>query len=241
MQLSDVTIQPVLFTVLFVYIFGGGIPIPGGGSYKDFVLAGLLALNLVTSTMGTAVGLSTDLHEGMIDRFRTLPMWRAAVLVGRSIADLMTSVSVCADRGLTGSGRRVAPDASSSPSSGRLRPGAVLRLLALVGRGLRGAEQQEPRIGRLLRLHRAVPTGFRLQRHGAHPAHARLDAGDRGLEPGQRGDRRTRATVGEPEPVGHDPRLADAAPSGGRLDLVGADPGRRRPAASYFFKRRTTE
>src|SRR5271157_1109847 len=95
MQLSDVTIQPVLFTVLFVYIFGGGIPIPGGGSYTDFVLAGLLALNLVTSTMGTAVGLSTDLHEGMIDRFRTLPMWRAAVLVGRSIADLMTSV-LCA-------------------------------------------------------------------------------------------------------------------------------------------------
>ncbi|MGO9342425.1 MAG: ABC transporter permease [Acidimicrobiales bacterium] len=92
MQLSDVTIQPVLFTVLFIYIFGGGIPIPDGGNYKDFVLAGLLALNLVTSTMGTAVGLSTDLHEGMIDRFRTLPMWRAAVLVGRSIADLMTSM-----------------------------------------------------------------------------------------------------------------------------------------------------
>ncbi len=95
MQLSDVTIQPVLFTVLFIFIFGGGIPIPGGGSYKDFALAGLLALNLVTSTMGPAVGLSTDLHEGMIERFRTLPMWRAAVLVGRSIADLMTSV-LCA-------------------------------------------------------------------------------------------------------------------------------------------------
>ena len=90
MQLSDVTIQPVLFTVLFIYIFGGGIPIPDG-SYKDFVLAGLLALNLVTSTMGTAVGLSTDLHEGMIDRFRALPMWRASVLVGRTLADLMTS------------------------------------------------------------------------------------------------------------------------------------------------------
>src|SRR5215813_13509567 len=91
MQLSDVTIQPVLFTFLFVYIFGGAIPIPGGGSYKDYLLAGILALNLVTSTMGTAVGLSTDLHEGMIDRFRALPMWRAAVLVGRSVADFMTS------------------------------------------------------------------------------------------------------------------------------------------------------
>ncbi|MGB7051929.1 MAG: ABC transporter permease [Acidimicrobiales bacterium] len=102
MQLSDVTIQPVLFTVLFIYIFGGGIPIPGGGSYKDFVLAGLLALNLVTSTMGTAIGLSTDLHEGMIDRVRALPMWRAAVLVGRSIADLMTSCLCALIVALTG-------------------------------------------------------------------------------------------------------------------------------------------
>ncbi len=91
MQLSDVTIQPVLFTFLFVYIFGGAIPIPGGGTYVNYLLAGMLALNLVTSTMGTAVGLSTDLHEGIIDRFRTLPMWRSAVLVGRSLADLLTS------------------------------------------------------------------------------------------------------------------------------------------------------
>jgi ABC transporter DrrB family efflux protein len=103
MQLSDVTIQPVLFTVLFVYIFGGGaIPIPGGGNFVDFLLAGLLALNLVTSTMGTAVGLSTDLHEGMIDRFRSLPMWRSAVLVGRSVADLMTSCLCALIVALTG-------------------------------------------------------------------------------------------------------------------------------------------
>ena len=91
MQLSDVTIQPVLFTVLFIYLFGGAIPIPGGGSYTDFILAGLLTLNLTTSTMGTAVGLATDLHEGIIDRFRVLPMWRPAVLVGRSLADLLTA------------------------------------------------------------------------------------------------------------------------------------------------------
>jgi ABC-2 type transport system permease protein len=102
MQLSDVTIQPVLFTVLFVYIFGGAIPIPGGGSYKDYLLAGILALNLVTSTMGTAVGLSTDLHEGMIDRFRALPMWRSAVLVGRSMADLSTSCLCALIVGLAG-------------------------------------------------------------------------------------------------------------------------------------------
>jgi ABC transporter DrrB family efflux protein len=112
MQLSDVTIQPVLFTVLFVYIFGGAIPIPGGGSFVDFLLAGLLALNLVTSTMGTAVGLSTDLHEGMIDRFRSLPMWRSAVLVGRSVADLMTSCLCALIVGLTGLAVGWRPNAS---------------------------------------------------------------------------------------------------------------------------------
>jgi ABC-2 type transport system permease protein len=102
MQLSDVTLQPLLFTVLFVYIFGGAIPLPGGGSYVDYLLAGLLALNLVTSTMGTGVGLSTDLHEGMIDRFRSLPMWRSAVLVGRTMADLLTSLLCALIVALTG-------------------------------------------------------------------------------------------------------------------------------------------
>jgi ABC transporter DrrB family efflux protein len=72
-------------------VFGSGVVLPGGGSYTDFAIAGLLALNLTTSAMGTAVGLSNDLNSGVIDRFRTLPMWRAAVLVGRSLADLSTA------------------------------------------------------------------------------------------------------------------------------------------------------
>ena len=90
MQLGDVTIQPVLFTLLFVYVFGSGIPVPGG-SYASFALAGLLLLNLTTSSMGTAVGLTVDLNTGVIDRFRTLPMWPGAVLVGRSITDVLTA------------------------------------------------------------------------------------------------------------------------------------------------------
>src|SRR5580698_9556802 len=101
LQLSDVTVQPVLFTLLFIYIFGSGIPI-AGGSYKDYALAGLLLLNLTTSAMGTAVGLSTDLTTGVIDRFRTLPMWRAAVLAGRSIADVLTAATCTAIVALTG-------------------------------------------------------------------------------------------------------------------------------------------
>ena len=93
LQLSDVTIQPVLFTLLFVYVFGSGIPVPGG-TYASFALAGLLLLNLTTSSMGTAVGLTVDLSTGIIDRFRTLPMWPAAVLVGRSVTDVLTA-SLC--------------------------------------------------------------------------------------------------------------------------------------------------
>lgn len=102
MQLSDVTLQPLLFTFLFAYLFGGAIPIPGGGSYVDYLLAGILALNMITSTMGTAVGLSTDLNEGMIDRFRALPMWRSSILVGRSVADLFTSCLCALIVALTG-------------------------------------------------------------------------------------------------------------------------------------------
>jgi ABC transporter DrrB family efflux protein len=102
MQLSDVTIQPVLFTLLFVYVFGAGVVLPHGGSYTDFAIAGLLALNLTTSAIGTAVGLSDDLNGGVIDRFRTLPMWRPSVLVGRSLADLLTAALCTAFVAATG-------------------------------------------------------------------------------------------------------------------------------------------
>jgi ABC transporter DrrB family efflux protein len=69
------------------------MPPPGSWS-PDFAVAGLLALNLTTSAIGMAVGLSDDLNGGVIDRFRTLPMWRPSVLVGRSLADLLTA-AVC--------------------------------------------------------------------------------------------------------------------------------------------------
>ena len=111
LQLSDVTVQPVLFPLLFVYVFGSGVPIHGG-NYKDFAIAGLMLLNLTTSSMGTAVGLISDLTTGAIDRFRTLPMWRSAVLVGRSVADLLSAaicLSIVAATGLAIGWR---PDAS---------------------------------------------------------------------------------------------------------------------------------
>jgi ABC-2 type transport system permease protein len=114
LQLSDVTVQPVLFTLLFVYVFGSGVVLPGGGSYKDFAIAGLLAMNLTTSAMGTAVGLSSDLGSGVIDRFRTLSMWRPAVLVGRSLADVMTAAICATFVAITGLIIGWRPDASAA-------------------------------------------------------------------------------------------------------------------------------
>jgi ABC-2 type transport system permease protein len=91
LRLSDATVQPVLFTLLFIYVLGAGIVLPGGAGYTQFAIAGLLAINLVTSAIGTAVGLSDDLGSGVIDRFRTLPLWKPSILVGRSLTDLLTA------------------------------------------------------------------------------------------------------------------------------------------------------
>jgi len=102
MQLSDVTIQPVLFTLLFIYVFGSAMVLAGGGSYKAFALAGLLVMNLTTSTVGTAVGLSTDLATGVIDRLRTLPMSPTSILVGRTISDLLAAALCSSIVALTG-------------------------------------------------------------------------------------------------------------------------------------------
>ena len=118
LQLSDVTVQPILFTLLFVYVFGSGVVLPGHGSYKDFAIAGLLAMNLTTSAMGTAVGLSTDLGSGVIDRFRTLAIWRPAVLVGRSIADVLTAALCAAFVAATGLVVGWRPDAGAASIAG---------------------------------------------------------------------------------------------------------------------------
>jgi ABC transporter DrrB family efflux protein len=90
--LMDVTIQPILFVLMFAYVFGGAIPLPGGGNYHEYLIGGMLAMGLAMTAPGTAVALVTDMSTGLIDRFRSLPMSRSAVLTGRTLADLMTQV-----------------------------------------------------------------------------------------------------------------------------------------------------
>ena len=85
------TVQPVMFVLLFVYVFGGAISTPGY-DYKDFLLPGIIVQNIAFGGFVTALGLNEDLHKGLIDRFRSLPMARAAVLAGRTLADVVTNL-----------------------------------------------------------------------------------------------------------------------------------------------------
>jgi ABC-2 type transport system permease protein/oleandomycin transport system permease protein len=87
------TIQPILFVLLFRYVFGGAINVPGV-SYIDYLIPGIIVQTVVFGATSTAVGLSEDMSKGIIDRFRSLPMSRAAVLGGRTIADLVRNVFV---------------------------------------------------------------------------------------------------------------------------------------------------
>ncbi len=81
-------VQPIMFVLLFVYVFGGAISVPGFTNYNQFLIPGIFAQTLVFGSSFTAVGLAEDLSKGLIDRLRSLPIARSAVLVGRTFSDL---------------------------------------------------------------------------------------------------------------------------------------------------------
>jgi ABC transporter DrrB family efflux protein len=85
------TIQPVMFVLLFVFVFGGAISTPGY-DYVDFLIPGILVQNIAFGGFYTALGLAEDLTKGLIDRFRSLPTARASVLAGRTTADVVTNL-----------------------------------------------------------------------------------------------------------------------------------------------------
>ena len=89
------TIQPVIFVLMFRYVFGGAIQVPGA-SYVDFLIPGIFVQTVVFGSLTTGVGLADDLQKGLIDRFRSLPMARSAVLIGRTLADLLRNLFVIA-------------------------------------------------------------------------------------------------------------------------------------------------
>jgi ABC transporter DrrB family efflux protein len=90
-MLMAFTIQPIMFVLLFAYVFGGAIGTPGY-SYIDFLIPGMVAQQIAFGGFTTALGLSEDMGKGLIDRFRSLPTARASVLMGRTMADIATNL-----------------------------------------------------------------------------------------------------------------------------------------------------
>ena len=90
------TIQPIIFVLLFRYVFGGAIHASGYASYIDYLMPGIFVQTITFGSLNTGVGLAEDLHKGLIERFRSLPMARSAVLGGRTVADLVRNIFVVA-------------------------------------------------------------------------------------------------------------------------------------------------
>jgi ABC-2 type transport system permease protein len=95
------TLSPIMFVLLFAYVFGSAIQVPGA-SYREFLMAGIFAQTVVFGATITGSGLAQDIQRGIIDRFRSLPMARSAVLVGRTTSDLVNNVIVIVVMSITG-------------------------------------------------------------------------------------------------------------------------------------------
>jgi ABC transporter DrrB family efflux protein len=87
------TIQPVIFVIMFRYVFGGAINVPSG-DYVDYLMPGIFVQTVVFGSLAAGVGLASDLKSGLLERFQSLPMSRSAVLAGRTIADLVRNIFV---------------------------------------------------------------------------------------------------------------------------------------------------
>jgi len=98
-------VQPVIFVLLFAYVFGGAIPIPGDAgadAYRNYLMPGIFGQTVAFAAAASTVGLAEDMHKGIIDRFRALPMSPPAVLVGRTLADAVRQILVLAVLSITG-------------------------------------------------------------------------------------------------------------------------------------------
>ncbi len=96
------TISPIMFILLFAYVFGGSIAVPGGIDYKEFLVPGIFVQTVIFGATITGAALADDMQKGIIDRFRSLPMSRSAVLLGRTASDVLNNVITITVMALTG-------------------------------------------------------------------------------------------------------------------------------------------
>ena len=87
-------IQSIMFVLLFAFVFGGAIPLPGGGSYREYLMPGIFVQTITFAVATTALGMTDDINKGIIDRFRSLPMARSAVLSGRTLSDVVYNFGI---------------------------------------------------------------------------------------------------------------------------------------------------
>ena len=203
-------IQSIMFVLLFAFVFGGAIPLPGGGSYREFLMPGIFAQTITFAVATTAIGMADDMGKGIIDRFRSLPMARSAVLTGRTFSDVIYNGGILIVLMVAG----FAVGWTVHTGIAELLAGIGLLLLFTfamswvgVWLGLSRAQRRGRPAGR---LHDRLPDHFRLERLRAAGQPARLPAPDRRVEPGQRADCLAARPVGQSQPVR---RLAACPPS----------------------------
>ena len=133
------TVQPIMFVLLFLYVFGGAIQVPGL-DYVDFLIPGIIVQSMIFGGFVTALGLSDDLKKGLIDRFRSLPMWSPAVVAGRILGDvglnilqlvIMLGVGILA--GQIGEEHRTPPDQRAALWAEQEKRSAVVYFVNTIG------------------------------------------------------------------------------------------------------------
>ena len=205
------TVQPIMFILLFVYVLGGAIETPGF-DYVDFLMPGIIVQTMAFGGFVTALGLSEDLKKGLIDRFRSLPMSRSAVLSGRTLADVGTnaiSIAIMVGVGL------VVGFSFGTPRRARRRRGrdpAALRLRLLLGLRLHRAGLVLARVLAGLRLHPDLPAHLHLL--GLRPR--RLDARTAGGGSPKSTRSRPSSTRYEPSSWAPPPATTSGPPCSGR-------------------------
>ncbi|MEU4745108.1 ABC transporter permease [Actinosynnema sp. NPDC023658] len=144
-KLLGVTLMPVAYVVIFGVLFGAAIAVPGGGSYGEYLMAGIFTQTMLSTVSSTALGVADDLGNGLVDRFRSLPMSQGAVLLARTASNLVLSLMSITVMGLVGLliGWRVSAGAAAALGALGLLllfGFAMSWLGALIGLVVRGAE-----------------------------------------------------------------------------------------------------
>ena len=154
-RLSDVTIQPIMFTLLFLYVFGSAIHVPG--SYQDYLLPGLLGQSVAFGVIGAGVATSTDFSSGVVDRFRSLPVIRMSVISAQVIGQIIEQILGIVIVAGVGLGLGWRPHLGGVRAVGASGPDAARAVRLHLGRSPRGHADPQ------LRRH----AGHRVRRHAA--------------------------------------------------------------------------